>query len=210
MSMLDKIKKKISDASKTVTDEFYVGQDKKARVRFLTDLEDAMEVLWHDKFEDSINVPCLKHYKLDCPYCKASDKKIRTRQVFAWTIYNYELDKVQIFKFPANNFTPVPSLVAMYESYGTLLDRDYVISRTGTGFEISYHVVPMDKTKFKKSVKPFSKEQIMKKWRKKYNVDDVEDVDQTQGDEDSGDDDEESGNDSVNFNLDFDEVKKDE
>lgn len=171
VDLLKKIKKKISEASRAVTDEFYVGQDKKARVRFLIDLEDGLEVTWHDKFEDGVNTPCFSHFGLSCPYCDISGKdKPRTRQFFAWTIFNYETDKKQIFRYPANSFSPIPSLVAMYEAYGTLCDRDFVITRTGTGFEINYQVVPMDKSNFKGDKKPFTKIEIFKKWAKMYDI----------------------------------------
>jgi len=171
VDLLKRIKKKISEASRAVTDEFYVGQDKKARVRFLTDLEDGLEVTWHDKFEDGINTPCYSHFGLSCPFCGIEGKdKPRTRQFFAWTVFNYDTDKKQIFRYPANTFSPIPSLVAMYEAYGTLLDRDFVITRTGTGFEISYQVVPMDKSAFKGDDKAFKKIEIFKKWAKMYDI----------------------------------------
>ena len=174
MSMLDRIKKKITEASRTITDEFYVGQDKKARVRFLNDLEDALEVTWHDKYEDGVNTPCHSHFGLSCPFCDLGKSKVRTRQVFAWTIYNFDIDKKQIFRYPANNFSPIPNLVAMYESYGTICDRDFVITRTGTGFDMNYQVVPMDKSAFKGDGKPFSKEVVCKKWAKMYDIQGVQ------------------------------------
>lgn len=168
---LSRIKKKITEASRTITDEFYVGQDKKSRVRFLTDLEDGMEVTWHDKYDEGVNTPCYSHFGLNCPYCGIEGKdKVRTRQIFTWTVYNYDIDKKQVFRYPANNFSPIPNLVAMYESYGTLLDRDFVIARTGTGFDISYQVVPMDKSTFKGDKKAFTKIEIFKKWAKMYDI----------------------------------------
>jgi len=170
VSMLKRIKQKITEASRTITDEFYVGQDKKARIRFLSDLEDALEVTWHDKYEDAVNTPCLSHFGLSCPFCGLDKSKVRTRQIFAWTVYNYDTDKKQIFKFPANSFSPVPNLVAMYESYGTVCDRDFVITRTGTGFDVDYQVVPMDKSAFKGDDKPFSKKEICIKWAKMYEI----------------------------------------
>ena len=168
---MKRIKKKITEASRTITDEFYIGQDKKARVRFLTDLEDGVEVTWHDKYDEGINTPCYSHFGLNCPYCGIEGKdKIRTRQIFTWTVYNYDIDKKQILRYPANNFSPIPNLVALYESYGTLLDRDFVITRTGTGFDIGYQVVPMDKSVFKGDKKPFAKIEIFKKWAKMYDI----------------------------------------
>ena len=66
-----------------------------------------------------------------------------------WSVYNYEAKEVQLFMFPVNNFTPVPALVALYENYGTLMDRDYVISVSGRGVNKSFTVIPMDKVKFR-------------------------------------------------------------
>lgn len=196
-SMLKRIKQRINEASRAITDEFYVGQDKKGRIRFLNDLEDAIEVTWHDKFEDAINTPCLSHFGLECPFCDLEKGKVRTRNVFAWTVYNYEIGKKQIFRYAANNFSPIPTLVTLFESYGTLCDRDYVITRNGTGFEMSYHVVPMDKSKFKGDAKPFTKEEIFKKWGRMYDVQgELEGASEEDGDE-------EVENGKEQFDLDF-------
>ena len=65
--------------------------------------------------------------------------------------------------YPMNNCTPLAGLTAMYETYGTLLDKDYVISRTGKAQNTTYSVVPMDKGKFRNSkAKPLSKSALLK------------------------------------------------
>lgn len=172
LSVLDKIKDQIKNSSQSFDDEFYLGEDEKQRIRFLQDFEDAIEVIWHDEYEESIDSPCLKYYGLSCPLC--DDNDVRTRSVFAWTVYNYDAEQKQIFKYPANKFSPVSSLVQMYESYGTLLDRDYTITRTGTGFDTDYQSVPMDKAEFDPDgdidAEPWSKKEMFEKFKAIHNV----------------------------------------
>lgn len=167
-SILDSVKKQIKNASSNFSDVFYLGEDDKRRVRFIDDFEDAVQVRWHDKYADEIDTPCLEYYNLPCPYCNNND--VRTRDQFAWTIYNYEQEAKQIFLYAANNFTPVSDLVGLYESYGTLTDRDYTVSRTGTGFDTNYQVIPMDKSKLKVDVEKFTKKELFAKFKKIYNV----------------------------------------
>ena len=65
--------------------------------------------------------------------------------------------------FPVNNCTPIPALMAMYENYGTICDRDYVISVSGKQQNKTFSVVPMDKVKFRnEKAKPFSEKAILK------------------------------------------------
>jgi len=169
-SILDSVKKQIKNASSNFNDVFYVGEDEKKRVRFIDDFEDAIQIRWHDKYEDEIDTPCLEYYNLPCPYCESNDSDLRTRDQFAWTIYNYDQEAKQIFLFAANNYTPVSDLVGLYESYGTLLDRDYTISRTGTGFDTNYQVIPMDKSKFKVDAEKYTKKEIFKKFKNIYSI----------------------------------------
>lgn len=159
MGMLDKIKKEINRSSSSFSDEFYLKDGDKAKIRFLTDFEEPVKVRWHDNWDEKIDTPCLEYYGRDCPYCKA-DADVRTRDNFVWVVYNYDEEKVQLFRWAANSYTPVPQLLSMYESYGTLLDRDFQISRSGTSFDISYQVVPMDKGDFDKDVDVYSKKEI--------------------------------------------------
>lgn len=151
MSMLDKIKKEINRSSSSFNDEFYLKDGNKAKLRFLKDFEEAVEVKWHDNYDEKIDTPCLEYYGLDCQYCEGN-ADVRTRANFVWPVYNYEEERVQLFRFAANSYTPVPQLMSMYESYGTMLNRDFQISRSGTSFDISYQVVPMDKSEFNKDV----------------------------------------------------------
>lgn len=147
MGLLDKIK---ADAAKSGSNKgkfIYFKEGEKKRVRFLTDLEDGFEVVFHDSYEAGINVPCQEIFGRSCMYC--DEEGLRTRTQYAWSVWDYESAEVKIFMFPVNNCSPVPPISAMYETYGTLLDRDYVISVSGKQQNKSYTVVPMDKATFK-------------------------------------------------------------
>ena len=84
--------------------------------------------------------------------------------------------------FAFNNFSPIPALVAMYENYGTLTDRDYVISVSGKQQNKTFSVVPMDKVKFRnEKAKPYSQKSVLKMIDKAWpdeNATDDEDEDE--------------------------------
>lgn len=161
MGLIDKIK---ADAKKSGGNKgkfIYIREGTKLRIRFLQDMDEGMEITFHDSYEAGINVPCQELFGRDCPYC--DDESIRTRSQYLWSVYNYEAKEVQIFMFPVNNCSPIPALMAMYENYGTLCDRDYVISVSGKQMNKTYSVVPMDKVKFRnEKAKPYSESQVLK------------------------------------------------
>ena len=173
MGLVDKIK---ADAKKSGSNKgkfIYFREGTKLRVRFLQDMDDGMEVTFHDSYEQGINVPCQEHFGRDCPYC--DDDSIRTRSQYLWSVWNYEAKEVQLFMFPVNNCSPIPALMAMYENYGTICDRDYVISVSGKQTTKSYSVVPMDKVKFRNGkAKPYSEAQVLKMLDKAWPCDDVD------------------------------------
>ena len=80
--------------------------------------------------------------------------------------------------FPVNNCSPIPALMAMYENYGTITDRDYVISVSGKQQNKTFSVVPMDKVKFRNAkAKPYSEKAILKMLDKAFPCDDEDDDD---------------------------------
>lgn len=174
--LVDKIKGDVKKAGTNKSKFIYFREGVKQRVRFLVDMDDGIEIVFHDSFERNINVPCQEIFGRDCPYCE--EEGLRTRSMYAWPVYNYETKEVQIFMFAVNNCSPVPALMAMYETYGTICDRDYVISVSGRQQNKTYSVVPMDKVKFRnEKAKPLSEKTILKLVDKAYPCDDVEDDD---------------------------------
>lgn len=172
--LLNKIKNDVKRSGSNKRKLIYFRDGSKIRVRFLTDMDDGMEVKFHDNFEAGINVPCQETFGRDCPYCEDEDS-VRTRSQYIWSVWNYEAKEVQLFMFPVNNCSPIPALMAMYETYGTLCDRDYVITQVGKQQNKTFSVVPMDKNKFRnEKAKPFSEKSVLKILDKAFPFDDDE------------------------------------
>lgn len=185
MSILSKIKKGVANSGSNRGKMVYLKADSKIRLRFLQEIEDGMEVTIHDHFDRGIKALCQKHIGKTCPYC--NDEDMRTRQAYIYSAFDYENKEVKLFEGYANNFNALPSLVAMYESYGTLQDRDYVIQREGSGTNTRYSVIPMDKVKFKnKNAKPYTSKKVLDILSKAYapNDEDILDDDEELEDDD--------------------------
>lgn len=183
MGLLDKIKADVKKSGQNKGKFIYFREGQKQRVRFLVDMDDGMEVKFHDSFELGINVPCQEIFGRSCNYC--DEENLRTRSQYIWSVYNYETKEVQLFMFPVNNCSPIPALMAMYENYGTLTDRDYVISVTGKAQNKTFSVVPMDKVKFRNTkAKPYSEKAILKMLDKAYPCDDADEDEEDDYDSD--------------------------
>lgn len=177
MGILDSIKRDAKKSGQNKGKFIYFREGQKQRVRFLQDMDEGMEVTWHDSFEQGINVPCQELFGRPCKYCE--DDTLRTRQQYIWSVWNYETKEVQLFMFAVNNCSPIPALVAMYETYGTLMDRDYVISVSGKQQNKTFSVVPMDKVKFRNTkAKPFSKKAVLQMLDKAWPSDDSDSDDE--------------------------------
>lgn len=182
MSLLKKIKDDVRKAGSNKSKFMYFRDGDKKRIRFLNDMDDGMEAVWHDSFELGISVPCQEQlFGKSCKFCE--DERLRTRSNYLWSVWDYDENEVKVFMFPVNNFTPLPQLAAMYENYGTLIDRDYVISLTGKMQSKSFTVIPMDKNKFRNAkAKAFStkaiKDLIDRAWPGDSDDDEDESVDE--------------------------------
>lgn len=182
MGLLNSIKDDVKKSGQNKGKFTYFREGQKVRIRFLQDMDDGLEILWHDSYSTGVNVPCQEVFGRECEYC--DDNTLRTRKQYCWSIWNYEANEVQLFMFPVNNCTPIPSLVAMYENYGTLMDRDYVISVSGKQQNKTFSVVPMDKVKFRnEKAKPFAKKTVLKMIDKAWPDEnsDVEEDDEEEG-----------------------------
>lgn len=167
---LDSIKSEIKKSGASKGKFLFIREDSKVRVRFLTDFEDGFEIKFHDSFQMGINVPCQEEYGRDCPYCEMDG--LRTRPQYIWSVYDYESKEVKLLMAAVNNCSPVPTLASLYDSYGTLLDRDLEIKRIGKQQNTTYSIVPLDKMKFRnEKAKPYSAQAILKFLDKAYPVD---------------------------------------
>lgn len=174
MSLLADIKNEIKKSGASKGKFLFFKEDAKVRIRFLTDFEDGLKVPFHDSFQEGINLPCQEIFGRECNYCDMEE--LRTRNQYIWSVWDYDSKEVKLVMAAVNNCSPVPTLCALYETYGTLLDRDFVITRKGKQQNTSYAIVPMDKAKFRNAkAKPLSKSTILKLLDKAYPDDERED-----------------------------------
>jgi len=160
----------------------FVGEGKKVRIRFLQELSDGYEFKFHGNWARKINALCLEYLDKECPMC--DDEDMKTKTLYAWNVYDVEAKEVKIMLYAVNNCTPVSQLVSMSDAYeNTIMDRDYILEKKGSGTSSSYGVVSMDKSKFRNTqVKTYSKKQIIKMLAKAYPYE--EDLDMEDEDED--------------------------
>lgn len=177
MGILNRIKEESKKSGQSKGKFIYFREGEKKRIRFLTDFEDGMEITFHDSYEKGINVPCQTMYGKDCEYCEMEG--LRTRSLFAWSVWDYDAKEVKIFMQAVNNCTAIPAIMALYESYGTLLDRDLVITKTGKQQNTTFAVVPQDKNSFKNTkAKPLSETAVLKFLAKAYPDENAEEEDE--------------------------------
>jgi hypothetical protein len=155
MSLVDDIKTQVKKSGANKGKFIYFRPGVKVRIRFLQDMKEGQKIPFHDSFALGVNVPCQEFFERTCPHCDRED--LRHRDQYAWSVFDYEAKEVRILMGAANNVSPIPALVGMYDAYKTLTDRDYVITKNGTGQGATFSVVPMDKVKFRnEKAKPFS------------------------------------------------------
>ena len=147
MGLVDDIKNQVKKSGTNKGKFLYFKSGTKVRVRFLDDMENGHKITFHDSYAAGVNVPCQETFDRECPYC--DDDELRTRDQYAWSVWDYDAKEVKILMAPVNQCSPVPALVSMFEAYGTLCDRDYVITKSGQQQSTTFSVVPMDKAKFR-------------------------------------------------------------
>ena len=158
--LLSKIKNDVVRSGSNKSKIIYFREGQKKRIRFLHDIVDCMVVVMHDSFEKGITVLCRETFGKDCEYCEDDD--LRTRSNYVWSVYDYDDNEVKLFMFAVDRCSSIPPWMAMDENYGTLLDRDYVITVQGKQINKTYSVIPMDKAKFRnQKAKPFSEKKML-------------------------------------------------
>lgn len=171
MGIIGSIKNQAAKSGGNKEKILYVKADSKVRIRFLQELDDGYEFTFHDSYAEGINAICQEELGKNCPLCGNED--LRTRSLYAWSVYNYDTKKVEVMLYAVNQCTPVQSLVSMSENYNTIMDRDYVLSKSGKGQSTTYTVIPQDKQKFRNTkASPYTKSAILKILDKAYPLSD--------------------------------------
>ena len=173
MSLVNDIKNQVKKSGTNKGKFLYFKSGTKVRVRFLDDMEDGHKIKFHDSYTAGINTPCQETFDRECPYC--DDDELRTRDQYAWSVWDYDAKEVKVLMAPVNQCSPVPALVSMFEAYGTLCDRDYVITKSGQQQSTTFSVVPMDKAKFRnEKAKPLSETGFLKVLDKAFPCEETE------------------------------------
>lgn len=110
-----------------------VGADSAMTVRFLTEPEGNW-VQYFEHYDDTRKFyPCTGD---DCPGCADGDNPSMR---YLANVLDVAEGKVIPLVLPK---TLAASALKKYEKYGTMLDRDYEIERSGTGFDTEYEITP--------------------------------------------------------------------
>lgn len=163
MGILSDIKKAVETSGKARKGMWFVKEGNRRRVRFLQDFEKATTIPWHQLFKDGtyqVNTPCLELYGKVCPFCENSD--LKNAPMYAWTVWDYEAKERQVFMFKVSRASPIPHLVEVYETKGTLLGRDLLVAKKGQKQDTVYIVSTEDPSKSEISAKPFKHDELIK------------------------------------------------
>lgn len=183
VNLIKSMKESIAAAGASKRDIVYFKSDESIRVRFLTELDAGVTVTMHNQFSpdgNGIFAICEDPDEHEsCKYCK---QEVPLQEWYAWCVWDYDAAEVRLVFQKATGVSPVPSLIEMYENYGTILDRDYKIKKVGKGKGGSFVITPLDKSTFKsKKAKPYTDDKIRDLIEKAYSskpVSDDEDDDE--------------------------------
>lgn len=167
MGIIDSIKNNVAKSGTNKEKILFVKSDSKVRIRFLQEFDTGYEFTFHDSYTKGVNALCQEELGKNCPLC--GDEELRTRTMYAWSVYNYDSKRVEVLLYAVNNCTPVAALMTMFETYGTILDRDYVLAKAGKSKDSSFTVIPQDKQRFRNDkAKPYTKSALLKIVSKAY------------------------------------------
>ncbi len=146
LNLIKKMKENIAKAGSSQRDVMYIASDSVKRVRFLQELDAGYEFQFHSNWEPKIYTLCKDPEDHEC--CDLCNQGIPIVEQFVWSVWDYDSNSVRLLVFKANGISPIPSLIEMYEEFGTIMDRDYKIKKVGKGMGGSFVVTPLDKMRF--------------------------------------------------------------
>lgn len=211
-SMFAKIKQSIARSSQGRKGVFYVKDGEKKKIRFLQDFEEGRQIIWHSKWvgdKAELDTPCLRFWGKECPFCGADE--VRTGEQYAWQVYDYQAKELRIFCYKANNYSPIPQLAEIAQTFNTLLNRDLQVSRMGTGSKTSYSVITLDPTRFRiTDVKALSEKKFLALLAAAFVTGDLDDYPDAEEDDEPEEEDEELEDDDEEYDDDEEEETDDD
>lgn len=178
-NLIAEMKDSIKNSGANKKEIMYFAPDSVHRIRFLTELDAGMVLEMHNQYSNDgagIFAPCADpDDHEDCQYCREG---VNIQEWYAWSVWDYDNNGVKIIFQKATGISPIPSLIEMYEEYGTILDRDYKIKKVGKGTTGSFVITPLDKSAFKsKKAKAYSEDKIKSIIAKAYSSSSDDDED---------------------------------
>jgi hypothetical protein len=156
------IRKSLSEGSSGggMPDELLLVQRDGAKmVRFLAEFDKAVPVIMHDKWEILRPQPCLKYYDEPCP---VHVEAFRSVTWYVWTVWDYESQSKRVAMWKPTLASPVEDLLDLFDTNGTIMDRDIELRRMGTGTKSRWKIRAQAPTPFEgKLSKPFSEEKTI-------------------------------------------------
>lgn len=184
-SLIDSMKERIKNSGANKKEVFYIAPDAKRRIRFLQELDEGYEFKFHSHWNKGINALCAEEYGKDCPYCGDSDEEMKEYTNYAFSVFDYDANDVKILLYKATGLTPLPAFIEFFDEYGTIMDRDYTIKKSGKGMSGNITVLPGERSTFRnKKAKPYTKKQIIKILQTAFPVNDSDMYDEDDEDED--------------------------
>lgn len=189
MGLLKNIKQEVQRSGSNKGKLLFPQENQKKRIRFLQEIDQGIEVFFHEDWNRSIKEPCQKTFGRECKYC--GDETVRTRPYYGFSVYDYDNNDVKILFYPVNQTTPMTQLVDLAETLGSLTNRDIILNMVGKAQNRSFSVINGEKSVFKnKKAKPFTNKAMLQIIDKAFPAEEVEeeDVEETYGGESDYDD----------------------
>lgn len=111
----------------------FIPKNSSLTVRFLQEPEEWVNYYEHFDANAQKSFPC---NELQCPGC---EDELRRTSRYLVNVLDVDQDRVIPLQIPKDLAT---RLVTRYEKYGTMLDRDYELSRAGAGLDTFYDQTP--------------------------------------------------------------------
>lgn len=151
MGFLEEMMGEITDRGNKKGSILDIAEGSSATVRFLTDADDILKISIHSRYINGVkgfnyNLPCpLAYGHTQCALEGKDDKKQGgnrdTKNTFGLIVFDYRDSKIKVMFYKANMCSPLERIGNFFSDVGTLLGRDFVITRnTGKGIETRYTV----------------------------------------------------------------------
>lgn len=137
--------------------KFMIRNGQTKRIRFITDMTDAIPVTMHSSWEELFPTPCESHFGVDCLYCGKRD--YHTARWWALTVL--DRGKLKVLAGGPSAWGPLPQIMKRFDEYGTITDRAYKIEKRVKGQSVSWSVTPeRGKAAWKQQYTPFTAKEV--------------------------------------------------